>query len=205
MIVTGVTAFWAGSLIGPGRARENPPAKEPPAAKSAEHGNRHRLHHCRPGNGSGVREVEHHGAGCLELLRVRHEGVRFRRGIGSFPAHLCEHGNSRLGQRAHDATGVTGRVDFHDVRATLIDQSPSRANGGVASLAQHASRNVTADERPHHAAANAPARQQHRIEGDVLFALEPPDVRPDRIADRHDIHAGAIDDLWIHVRKEPDG
>jgi hypothetical protein len=102
---------------------------------------------------------------------------------------------------ATNADVVSGRssppaaASGRNLGAALLDEPPRRLDGCPGPRLQRAVRHVAADERAAHAAPHGAAGEQHLIERDVEIARLPPEVDPDGVAHRDDVHAGAVHDL----------
>ena len=189
-----------------------------PAAKPAQHRNGDGLRHRRPRDRTGVREVEQRRAGFLQQPRFVDELVlqlrgELRHGLRRPPYRMavcgvmpnCAQTGKPAAAIARADSGNSAAASSFSMSARLRHQVLRRLRRGNRPFLQRPVGHVAADQRAIDAAPHALADEQHLVERDLELAALPPHVGADRIADRDDVDAGAVDDLRHLVVVDDDG
>src|SRR5512138_9680 len=127
-------------------------------------------------------EIEKRGTRGFERLRLCDKVIGARAGVRQLRPDRDSRGNNVVDR-------FRTRFDLDHIRASIPEECP-RGRQRIRGC-----RDIATDDSMAHAAANSLARKQHLLHRYVALRSEAPDVDADRIANRHHVHAGTIDDL----------
>ena len=101
-------------------------------------------------------------------------------------------GDTGRGHRGDRFRTIGGAIELDHVRPGFLDEAHARPHGGVRALLQRAVGQIAIEKRAGRAAPNGLCDRQHLVHGHFKRARLTPEIDAHRIADGHDLHAGAI-------------